>query len=120
MTDGLRPLPYDFLSEQAIIGCILAKNETFDSANQIIKPVDFYDSRTQRIYKSIIKMFEKDIKVDEVSLLTKLRNENILQEVGGEEFIAEITLSSFYTPNIDTYDMTVKEKSLLRSLIEAS
>ena len=120
MTDGLRPLPYDFLSEQAIIGCILAKNETFDSANQIIKPVDFYDSRTQRIYKAIVSMFEKDIKVDYVSLVSKLSSENILQEVGGEEFITEITLSSFYTPNIETYCKTVKEKSLLRSLIGAS
>lgn len=120
MTEASRPLPYDFLAEKAIIGSILKKNETFDRANQIIKPVDFYDSRTQRIYKSIVTMFEKDIKVDEVSLLSQLRNENILQEVGGEEFITEITLSSFYTPNIDTYAKTVKEKALLRSLIGAS
>ena len=120
MTEASRPLPYDFLAEKAIIGSILKKNETFDRANQIIKPVDFYDSRTQRIYKSIVTMFEKDIKVDEISLLSQLRNENILQEVGGEEFITEITLSSFYTPNIDTYAKTVKEKALLRSLIGAS
>ncbi|WP_297281698.1 replicative DNA helicase [uncultured Anaerococcus sp.] len=120
MTEASRPLPYDFLAEKAIIGSILKKNETFDRVNQIIKPVDFYDSRTQRIYKSIINMVDKDIKIDEVSLISQLRNENILQEVGGEEFITEITLSSFYTPNIDTYAKTVKEKSLLRSLIEAS
>ena len=120
MTEASRPLPYDFLAEKAIIGSIIKKNETFDKANQIIKPVDFYDSRTQRIYKSIVTMFEKDIKVDEISLLSQLKNENILQEVGGEEFIAEITLSSFYTPNIDTYAKTVKEKALLRSLIGAS
>ncbi|MFO3716451.1 replicative DNA helicase [Anaerococcus cruorum] len=120
MTEANRPLPYDFLAEKAIIGSILKRNETFDKVNQIIKPVDFYDSRTQRIYKSIITMVEKDIKIDEVSLLSQLRNENILQEVGGEEFITEITLSSFYTPNIDTYAKTVKEKSLLRSLIGAS
>jgi len=120
VTEANKPLPYDFLAEKAIIGSIIKKNETFDKANQIIKPVDFYDSRTQRIYKSIVTMFEKDIKVDEVSLLSQLRNENILQEVGGEEFITEITLSSFYTPNIDTYAKTVKEKSLLRSLIGAS
>ena len=120
MTEASKPLPYDFLAEKAIIGSILKKNETFDRANQIIKPVDFYDSRTQRIYKSIISMVDKDIKIDEVSLISQLRNENILQEVGGEEFITEITLSSFYTPNIDTYAKTVKEKSLLRSLIGAS
>ena len=120
MSEATRPQPYDFLAEKAIIGSILKKNETFDRANQIIKPVDFYDSRTQRIYKSIMTMVEKDIKIDEVSLLSQLRNENILQEVGGEEFITEITLSSFYTPHIETYAKTVKEKALLRSLIGAS
>ena len=120
MSEATRPQPYDFLAEKAIIGSILKKNETFDRANQIIKPVDFYDSRTQRIYKSIMTMVEKDIKIDEVSLISQLRNENILQEVGGEEFITEITLSSFYTPHIETYAKTVKEKALLRSLIGAS
>ena len=120
MTEAMRPLPYDFVAEKSIIGSIIKNNDTFDRANQLIKPVDFYDSRTQRIYKSIIYMFEKDIKVDEVSLLSQLKNENILQEVGGEEFITEITLSPFYTPNIDLYAKIVKEKALLRSLIEAS
>lgn len=120
MSEAKRSLPSDFAAEQAIIGSILKKNETFDKVNQIIKPVDFHDSRTQRIYKSIVKMFEKDIKVDYVSLLSQLKTENILEEVGGEEFITEITLSLFYTPNVETYANTVKEKSLLRSLIEAS
>ena len=120
MAEARMPLPYDFLAEKSIIGAILANNDSFDKANQIVKPVDFYDSRTQRIYKSIVRMFEKDIKVDEVTLLGQLKNENVLEEVGGEEFITEITLSPFYTPNIDTYAKRVREKSLLRKLIGAS
>lgn len=120
MTESLRQLPNDFLSEQAIIGCILKKNETIDQAIQIVKAIDFYDSRTQRIYKTITEMYAKDIKIDEISLISQLRNEAILEEIGGEEFITEITLSSFYTPNIDQYAKSVKGKSLLRSLIQAS
>ncbi len=120
MVESLRQLPNDFLSEKAIIGCILKKNSTIDQAIQIIKPVEFYDSRTQRIYKTIVKMYSKDIKIDEVSLTSQLRNEKILEEVGGEEFITEITLSSFYTPNIDQYCKAVKEKAILRSLIQAA
>jgi replicative DNA helicase len=120
MTESLRHLPNDFLSEQAIIGCILKKNETIDQALQIVKPVDFYDSRTQRIYKSILEMYSKDIKIDEISLISQLKNENILEELGGEAFITEIMLSSFYTPNIDQYCKSVKEKALLRSLIQAA
>ncbi len=120
MTEATRPLPYDFLAEMSIIGSIITNNDTFDKVNQIIKPVDFYDSRTQRIYKSIMGMFAKDIKIDEVSLTSQLKNENIYQEIGGEEFIKEIILSPFYTSNIDLYAKIVKEKALLRSLIEAS
>lgn len=120
MTESLLSLPNDFLSEEAIIGCILKKNETFDQANQIVKPVDFYDSRTQRIYKTIKEMHDKDVKIDQVSLMSKLSSEGVLEEVGGEAFITEITLSSFYTPNIDEYAKSIKEKSLLRTLINAA
>ena len=104
---------------EAIIGCIITKSETIDQAIQLVKPYEFYDSRCQRIYKTLVNMYQKDIKIDEVSLISKLKSENILEEVGGEQFIVEITLSSFYTPNMDQYCENVKEKALLRALIGA-
>lgn len=117
MEESLRQMPNDIGSEMAILGCIITKSETIDQAISLIKPYEFYDSRCQRIYKTLISMYQKDIKIDEVSLISKLKSENILEEVGGEEFIVEITLSQFYTPNIDQYAENVKEKALLRSLI---
>ena len=119
MEESLRQMPSDISSEMAIIGCILKKSESIDQAIQLVKPYEFYDSRCQRIYKTLINMYQKDIKIDEVSLISKLKSENILEEVGGEQFIVEITLSSFYTPNMDQYCENVKEKALLRALITA-
>lgn len=119
MEENLRQMPSDISSEMAIIGCIIAKSETIDQAIQLVKPYEFYDSRCQRIYKTLVNMYQKDIKIDEVSLISKLKSENILEEVGGEQFIVEITLSSFYTPNMDQYCENVKEKALLRALISA-
>ena len=119
MEETLRQMPSDISSEMAIIGCILKKSESIDQAIQLVKPYEFYDSRCQRIYKTLVNMYQKDIKIDEVSLISKLKSENILKEVGGEEFIVEITLSSFYTPNMDQYCENVKEKALLRALITA-
>lgn len=117
MEENLRQMPSDISSEMAIIGCIITKSETIDQAIQLVKPYEFYDSRCQRIYKTLVNMYQKDIKIDEVSLISKLKSENILEEVGGEQFIVEITLSSFYTPNMDQYCENVKEKALLRALI---
>ncbi|MDU1707731.1 MAG: replicative DNA helicase [Anaerococcus vaginalis] len=119
MEENLRQMPSDISSEMAIIGCIITKSETIDQAIQLVKPYEFYDSRCQRIYKTLVNMYQKDIKIDEVSLISKLKSENILEEVGGEQFIVEITLSSFYTPNMDQYCENVKEKALLRALISA-
>ena len=119
MEETLRQMPSDISSEMAIIGCILKKSESIDQAIQLVKPYEFYDSRCQRIYKTLVNMYQKDIKIDEVSLISKLKSENILEEVGGEQFIVEITLSSFYTPNMDQYCENVKEKALLRALISA-
>lgn len=119
MEENLRQMPSDISSEMAIIGCVITKSETIDQAIQLVKPYEFYDSRCQRIYKTLVNMYQKDIKIDEVSLISKLKSENILEEVGGEQFIVEITLSSFYTPNMDQYCENVKEKALLRALISA-
>ena len=119
MEENLRQMPSDISSEMAIIGCIITKSETIDQAIQLVKPYEFYDSRCQRIYKTLVNMYQKDIKIDEVSLISKLKSENILEKVGGEQFIVEITLSSFYTPNMDQYCENVKEKALLRALISA-
>lgn len=119
MEESIRQMPSDINSEMAIIGCVIKRSETIDQAIQLVRPYEFYDSRCQRIYKTLVDMYQKDIKIDEVSLISKLKSENILEEVGGEKFIVEITLSSFYTPNIDQYCENVKEKSLLRALIGA-
>ena len=119
MEESIRQMPSDINSEMAIIGCVIKRSETIDQAIQLVRPYEFYDSRCQRIYKTLVNMYQKDIKIDEVSLISKLKSENILTEVGGEEFIVEITLSSFYTPNMDQYCENVKEKALLRALITA-
>ena len=93
MEESIRQMPSDINSEMAIIGCVIKRSETIDQAIQLVRPYEFYDSRCQRIYKTLVDMYQKDIKIDEVSLISKLKSENILEEVGGEKFIVEITLS---------------------------
>lgn len=110
-------LPFSFESEQGVIGSILNKNDVIDKTNQHIKPKDFYDSRNRMIYQTCLKMYEKNIKIDINTLQGYLRDENILEDVGGEEYLESILLSSFYTSNVDQYAKRIKEKSTLRELI---
>ena len=56
MEENLRQMPSDISSEMAIIGCIITKSETIDQAIQLVKPYEFYDSRCQRIYKTLVKI----------------------------------------------------------------
>ncbi|MDO4662002.1 MAG: replicative DNA helicase [Tissierellia bacterium] len=112
--------PQSIESEMAVIGSVLKKNDVLDQIINIVKPRDFYDGRNKIIYDVCLEMYRKDIKIDINTLQVKLSDKNILDEIGGMEYLTEISLSSFYTTNVDQYAKTIKEKSLLRQLISAS
>ncbi|MCI5839218.1 MAG: replicative DNA helicase [Peptoniphilaceae bacterium] len=117
--ENFRNPPESFQSEIALLGAIIKNNSLIDQVNEILKVEDFYDSRNQIIYKTFIEMNDKNIKIDNISLANKLKDKNILDEIGGNEYIYELMVSPFYTSNVDEYAKTIREKSLLRKLISA-
>ena len=65
-------------------------------------------------------MAEKKVPIDLTTVTTELKNKNILNEVGGVEYLTEILDSVATAANIDQYIKSVEESALLRKLIEVS
>jgi len=65
-------------------------------------------------------MAEKKVPIDLTTVTTELKNKNILNEVGGVEYLTEILDSVATAANIDQYVKSVEESALLRKLIEVS
>jgi replicative DNA helicase len=119
--DELRKLPpHSIEAEEAVIGGILLDNNALDRAIELILPEDFYREAHRKIMRVIVDLSERHEPVDLVTLSDALRNRNELQDIGGASYLAELAERVPTAANVAYYARIVKDKAVLRSLIETS
>lgn len=96
--------PKDCLGE-----CVVAFGET---AGRV-----FYDPRYQEIYTVLVEMWDEPTLIDVITVQERLRNKNLLDQIGGAQFLAELQDKVPSAANLGYYVALVKEKFLLRSMV---
>ncbi|WP_457576553.1 replicative DNA helicase [Desulfomarina sp.] len=112
--------PQNIEAEQAVLGSILLKADTFGKVLEIIKPEDFYKDGHRLIFEVMIDLFEKNEPQDVLTVSNLLRDTNRLEEAGGATYLATLTSIVPVTSNISSYAKIIREKSILRKLIEVN
>lgn len=98
---------------------MLDKNAIFKMAD-FLEPEDFYRKAHQDIYAACLDLFQKSEPVDFLSVSNRLREKNLLEEIGGVGFLTEL-INSVPTPsNALSYANIIHRKRILRDLISAS
>jgi len=126
MTELKKPIvagkipPQNIEAEQAVLGSILLKAETFGSVLEILTPPDFYKNGHKIIFEIMVDLFEKNDPQDVLTVSNLLRDKNKLDEVGGSTYLAALTSIIPVTANISSYAKIIREKSILRRLIEVN
>ena len=115
-----RTPPHSLESERALLGAIMLKQDTMYDIMDVITPECFYSEKHRIIFKAIRELFEKKDPVDVLSLSTKLKEKNLLEQAGGKTFLAELLNSVPSATNAAYYAEIVKKKSTLRELIAAA
>lgn len=118
--DRTRIPPQNIEAEQSVLGSMLLSREAIIEVSEILRPEDFYKESHKKLFDIIMEMFEKDIPVDLVTVVDELRKRDMLEVVGGIEYLASLTSSIITTANVSYYAKLIKEKATLRRLIEAS
>ena len=117
---GAKVPPYSLEAEQSVLGCMLIDTESVAIAFESIRAEDFYRSENQEIFAAMETLFSQDKPIDVVTVSEQLNQNGTLSAVGGNEMIAGIAMNVPTTANIKHYINIIKEKSLLRKLIEAA
>jgi len=112
--------PQNLEAEQSVLGSILLKANVFGNVLEIIQPEDFYSPAHRIIYDGMITLFEKNDPHDIITLTNHLKDHNRLDEVGGAAYLASLTSIVPVTANIASYARIIKQKSVLRRLIEVN
>jgi replicative DNA helicase len=112
--------PHSIEAEESVLGGIMLDNTAFDRAIELIIPEDFYRDAHRKILRAMMDLSERHEPVDLVTLADALRSRNELQDVGGAAYLAELAERVPTAANVAYYARIVKDKAILRSLIETT
>lgn len=110
--------PQAIEAEMAVLGSILIDNDSLSKVIEILDTRCFYRTAHQKIYATVLKLYEKDEPVDLVTLSEALKKEKILDEVGGPYYLTELAECVPSAANVEYHARIVLEKYLLRKMIE--
>lgn len=115
----VKQMPVSIEAEQALLGSIIRKPESFDVVGGMLTAEDFYLEMHKHIYNSLVKMYNESRTIDPVTLANTLVEMGDKDQTGGIQYIALLADSVPSTANIKDYAAIVKDKSTLRRLITA-
>lgn len=116
-----KPLPQNIEAEQSILGGILVDGNVINQVLEILTPEDFYREAHRVIFNAMIDLDRNSQPIDIVTLYESLRSKGkVLEEVGGSNYLTYLPEVLPSTLNVAHYAKLVKEKSILRRLIETA
>lgn len=118
--DTLKKMPFSIEAEQAILGSILIDSEKINEVLTLVKPEDFYLEQHKAIFSAMTEMFITNKSIDVVTLISTLTQLGSYTEGDAAKYIKLLVDIASAATNITEYANIIKDKSLLRMLIEAS
>ena len=112
--------PQSLEAEIAVLGSMLLDREAISLAIEMLDGRCFYKDTHKKIYSAITKLYDDNKAVDLITVVEELKKTNALDEVGGPAYLTNVASSIPTAANISHYIKIVKEKHVLRNLINAS
>ena len=112
--------PQNIEAEQSVLGGILIENEAVNKVMEILSADDFYRDAHRKIFNALINLSERDEPADLITVKNELQKTNQLDSIGGASYITSLMDSVPTAANIEYYAKIVKEKAILRNLIQTS
>jgi replicative DNA helicase len=112
--------PQNLEAEVSVLGGVLLDNEALNRVLEVMKEGDFYRESHRKIFSAILDLYEKSEPVDLITLTEALKKRDALEAVGGVEYLNSLVNSVPTAANISYYAKIVKEKAILRKLINRS
>ena len=109
--------PSNLEAEQALIGSILVNNDIIDEVANIINPTSFYDPAHNKIYEVIQTLNNKGMIANPITLKNFFEKDNMLNEVGGTEYLVKLTRFSGSVKQSIDYAKIIHEMYLRRELV---
>ena len=112
-----KEIPNNIEAEQAVLGAMLLSKYALQKAIETLTSDSFFLQKHGKIFDAIKELASSEVAIDITTLTSKLKDKNILNEIGGVEYLSEILELTPTAANVDSYIKIVEDKSILRNLI---
>jgi replicative DNA helicase len=109
--------PSNLEAEQALLGSILVNNDIIDEVSTIVNSSIFYDPAHIKIYEVIESLNNKGMIANPITLKNFFEKDNMLNEVGGTEYLVKLTRFSGSAKQAIDYAKIIHEMYLRRELV---
>ena len=110
--------PQNTEAEESLLSAILIDNSIINDVVEVLSAEDFYRSKHQIIFRSVIELFENKEPIDLVTLTNQLKKSDMLEKIGGASFLAKLIDEVPLAVNASHYAKIIHDKASLRGLIE--
>jgi replicative DNA helicase len=115
-----RSAPWSNDAEQAVLGAMLLDQDASLSAAQLLSDDMFYREAHRRLFRAMVALTERRTVIDHITLRDELIRRGELESIGGYDYVAELADSVPTAANLEFHARIVKEKAILRKLIETA
>jgi len=112
--------PHSIEAEQAVLGSLMLDNQRWDVVAEMITDRDFYSRHHQLIFSEMHTLVSRGTPIDLITLSESLESKDLLVDVGGFAYLAELSKNTPSAINVVAYTDIIRQQAILRELISAS
>lgn len=112
--------PQNIDAEQAVLGSALLDKEVLYKIGSVLSEQDFYRDDHREIYAAMLSLFEKRAPIDLVTVTDELKRKKSLERAGGATYLTQLANQTISSAHVEKYADIVREKAVLRRLIETA
>ena len=116
---GRRP-PWSEEAEISVLSAMLIDGDAVARAVEYIDESAFYKEANRRIYRAMIRLYSRGEVIDATTLSDELKSASALEGAGGMAYLARLIDAVPTSANIEYHTRIVRDKAVLRSLIESA
>jgi len=120
INNTVKQAPCNIEAEQAVIGSVLVSNDIYDEISPIIDSQKFFDPIHVKIFQTIEMLINKGLLANPITLKNYFENNEGLNELGGQEYLINLTKFSTSVKQALDYANIVQEMHVRRELIKIS
>jgi replicative DNA helicase len=111
--------PHDEGAEQSVLGAMLLSKDAIADVVEVLRGADFYRPAHELIFDAVLDLYGRGEPADAITVAAELTRDGDIARIGGAPYLHTLVAGVPIAANAGYYAGIVREKAILRRLVDA-